>query len=146
MASSATTQATTVAEQADHDRTGPSLAFVPLEANPENLTELAHKLGLSPVLSFCDVLSLNEPSLLEFIPRPALALLLVFPVSKGYEAVRLEEDADKEVYEGKGEKEPLWFRQTIRNACGLMGMLHGILNGMAREFVSECCPNYPASY
>lgn len=114
----------------------PRIAFVPLEANPENLSELAHSLGLSPALTFCDVFSLTEPEMLAFIPRPALALLLVFPITPAYEASRAEEDAGKEVFEGKGNTEPMWMRQTIRNACGTMGLLHAMFNGTPRDFIS----------
>ncbi|KAI2472970.1 ubiquitin carboxyl-terminal hydrolase [Annulohypoxylon bovei var. microspora] len=118
-----------------------SLAFVPLEANPELMTSLLHKLGLSPALQVHDVYSITEPELLAFVPRPALALLLVFPVSATYESARLAEDAAVEAYAGKGEDEPvLWYRQTIRNACGLMGLLHAVSNGPARGFVE---PNTP---
>ncbi|KAI1458036.1 ubiquitin carboxyl-terminal hydrolase [Annulohypoxylon moriforme] len=118
-----------------------SLAFVPLEANPELMTSLLHKLGLSPALQIHDVYSITEPELLAFVPRPALALLLVFPVSATYESARLAEDAGVEEYAGKGEDEPvLWYKQTIRNACGLMGLLHAVSNGPARGFVE---PNTP---
>ncbi|KAJ4300385.1 ubiquitinyl hydrolase 1 [Collariella sp. IMI 366227] len=113
-------------------------AFIPLEANPDLMTTLLHNLGLSPTLAIHDVYSLTEPSLLSFVPRPALALLLVFPVSAAYESHRLAEDALQAEYKGKGEDEPVvWFRQTIRNACGLMGLLHAASNGEARGFVQE---------
>jgi ubiquitin carboxyl-terminal hydrolase L3 len=111
-------------------------AFIPLEANPDLLTSLLHQLGLSPALSIHDVYSLTDPSLLSFIPRPALALLLVFPVSAAYESHRLAEDALQPDYNGKGEGEPVvWYKQTIRNACGLIGLLHAASNGEARGFV-----------
>lgn len=111
-------------------------AFVPLEANPELMTTLLHRLGLSSALQVHDVLSLQEPELLAFVPRPALALLLVFPVSAVYESHRLAEDSQAEPYAGKGPDEPVvWFRQTIRNACGLMGLLHASVNGPARGFI-----------
>jgi ubiquitin carboxyl-terminal hydrolase L3 len=111
-------------------------AFIPLEANPPLLTSLVHKLGLSKALAFHDVFSIDDPSLLAFVPRPALALLLVFPVSAPYESHRLAEDALLEDYTGKGEGEPVvWIKQTIRNACGLMGVLHGVLNGASRGFI-----------
>ncbi|TDZ14728.1 Ubiquitin carboxyl-terminal hydrolase isozyme L3 [Colletotrichum orbiculare MAFF 240422] len=113
-------------------------AFIPLEANPELMTTLLHKLGLSPALAIHDVFSLTEPELLAFLPRPALALLLVFPVSAAYESHRLAEDSLIEEYAGKGEGENvLWFRQTIRNACGLMGLLHAVSNGPAREYIQK---------
>jgi ubiquitin carboxyl-terminal hydrolase L3 len=98
------------------------------------MTRLAHELGLSEKLQFHEVYSLTEPSLLEFLPRPAYALLLVFPVTATYEKFRAEEDASKPDYSGSGTEEPvLWFKQTIRNACGLIGLLHIITNGEARE-------------
>ena len=97
------------------------------------MTTLMHTLGLSPTLQFHDVFSIDEPDLLAIIPRPAHALLLVFPVSQTYEKFRHDEDADKAEYEGKGEREEVvWFKQTIGNACGLIGLLHSTSNGAAR--------------
>jgi ubiquitin carboxyl-terminal hydrolase L3 len=98
------------------------------------MTSLVHELGLSPTLQFHDVYSLTEPSLLAFLPRPAAALLLVFPVTATYEKFRQEEDAPREDYTGSGpEEKVVWYKQTIRNACGLIGLLHAITNGTARE-------------
>jgi ubiquitin carboxyl-terminal hydrolase L3 len=109
------------------------------ENNPEVMSALVHKLGLSQSLSFHDVFSIDDPDLLAFVPRPATALLLVFPVSKSFEKFRAEEDADKPAYDGKGqEEEVLWYRQTIRNACGLMGLLHAVSNGGAKSFIGSC--------
>lgn len=113
-------------------------AFIPLEANPQLMTTLLQKLGVSPALAVHDVYSLHDPDLLAFVPRPALALLLVFPVSKAYETHRAEEDEGREDYSGSGEAEPVvWYKQTIRNACGLMGLLHAVSNGPARGFIRE---------
>ncbi|KAF4123015.1 ubiquitin carboxyl-terminal hydrolase L3 [Geosmithia morbida] len=113
-------------------------AFIPLEANPQLMTDLVHKLGLSPALQLHDVYSLTEPELLAFIPRPALALLLVFPVSAAYESHRMAEDSTATEYTGSGGSEPVvWWKQTIRNACGLMGLLHAVCNGSARNFIEK---------
>lgn len=102
------------------------------------MTSLVRELGLSPTLQFHDVYSLSEPSLLAFLPRPALALLLVFPVTATYEKFRSTEDASREEYTGSGEKEPVvWFKQTIRNACGLIGLLHAVCNGGARDQITQ---------
>jgi hypothetical protein len=106
------------------------------ENNPEVMSSLVHKLGLSKALSFHDVFSINDPDLLAFVPRPASALLLVFPVSRSYETFRMQEDEKKAEYEGKGAEEPvLWYKQTIRNACGLIGLLHAVSNGNSRDFI-----------
>lgn len=115
-------------------------AFIPLEANPQLMTTLIHKLGVSDALEMHDVYSLTDPDLLAFIPRPALALLLVFPVSAVYESQRMAEDSLVDEYKGKGDTEPvLWWPQTIRNACGLMGLLHAVTNGNARGFIRTYC-------
>ena len=101
------------------------------------MTTLLHNLGLSPTLSFHDVFSISDPDLLAFVPRPAHALLLVFPVSKTYETFRKSEDASKPDYSASGpQEEVLWYKQTIGNACGLIGLLHGVSNGPARGFVT----------
>ena len=105
------------------------------------MTDLVHKLGLSSDLSWHDVYSLDDPSLLAFVPRPVHALLLVFPVSKAYEKTRAEEDGPLPLYSGSGpNEEVLWFKQTIGNACGLMGLLHAVTNGMTREFIGSAFP------
>jgi ubiquitin carboxyl-terminal hydrolase L3 len=107
-----------------------------LENNPEVMSSLVHNLGLSKALSFHDVFSIDDPDLLAFVPRPASALLLVFPVSRSYEVFRMQEDENRTQYEGKGFDEPvLWYKQTIRNACGLIGLLHAVSNGNSRGFI-----------
>lgn len=100
------------------------------------MNALVHKLGLSQKLAFHDVFSIDEPELLAFVPRPALALLLIFPVSETYEKFRREEDSAKPEYDGSGDGEPVvWYKQTIKNACGLIGLLHGVSNGQARSYI-----------
>ncbi|KAL8934968.1 MAG: hypothetical protein Q9211_004950 [Gyalolechia sp. 1 TL-2023] len=114
----------------------PPLTFSP-ENNPEVMTQLVHKLGLSPSLAFHDVYSLEDPSLLAFVPRPVHALLLVFPVTSTYEKARTSEDGPLPEYNASGSgEEVLWFRQTIQNACGMMGLLHCACNGEAREMIA----------
>ncbi len=96
------------------------------------MNSLVHSLGLSASLAFQDVFSITEPALLAFVPRPAHALLLIFPVSDVYEKSRREEDANKQDYSGSGPDEPvIWYKQTIGNACGLIGLLHAVSNGEA---------------
>ena len=106
------------------------------ENNPEVMSSLVHKLGLSSEMSWHDVYSIDDPSLLAFVPRPAHALLLVFPTSAAYHKARQEEDEPLSNYSGTGpEEEVLWFKQTIGNACGLMGLLHAACNGMTRDLI-----------
>lgn len=129
---------TAAADAADNpDVPSNKKAFIPLENNPDVMTSLVHNLGVSHKLAFHDVFSIDDPDLLAFVPRPAYALLLVFPVSRTYEKARVEEDANRPAYSGAGpDEEVMWFKQTIRNACGLIGLLHGVANGEARKFIS----------
>jgi len=103
---------------------------VPLESDPAIITDYARNLGLSRSLAFHDVFSI-DPELLSFVPRPAHALLLVFPVTNVYENYRVEQDKGRELYMGDTHEdgEIVWFRQTIGNACGTMGVIHAVFNG-----------------
>lgn len=120
--------------------------YIPLESNPALFTQLIHQLGVFPSLAFQDVLSINDPDLLAFIPRPPLALILVFPTSDAYELAKAKEEEMRDEYDSGGgeqdgeggEEEPvMWFRQTINNACGLYAILHAISNGQARNHIRK---------
>lgn len=107
-------------------------AVVPLESNPEVFSELAHTIGLSPVLGFHDVYSLTDPELLAFLPQPVLAIVLLFPISTGYEA-------DRKVVPGPhpvNDNTIKWFKQTIKNGCGLYALLHALAN-LSPDFIVE---------
>lgn len=107
-----------------------------VENNPDVMTRLATKLGLSPELQFYDVYSLDEPELLAHIPRPVLALLVIIPFTPAWDRDRQAEDAGMGDYAGSGPDEPvIWFKQTIGNACGSIGLLHLAINGPAADFI-----------
>ena len=100
------------------------------------MNQLATRLGLSSELQFYDVYSLDEPKQLVHIPRPALALLVIAPLTPAWDRSRKAEDANKEPYTGSGPDEPvIWFKQTIGHACGSIGLLHSLINGPAVEFI-----------
>ncbi|RAK72716.1 cysteine proteinase [Aspergillus fijiensis CBS 313.89] len=47
------------------------------------------------------------------------------------------EDANTELYTGSGPDKPvIWFKQTIGNACGSIGLLHCLINGPAVDFIT----------
>lgn len=102
-----------------------------MESDPAILTQYAQTLGLGSALGFHDVYSISDPELLSFVPRPVHALLLVFPVTKVYENYRIESDNGKDLYMGENpvDGDVVWFRQTIGNACGTMGVIHAVFNG-----------------
>lgn len=107
-----------------------------LENNPEVMNHLARSLGLDDKLSFYDIYSLTDPDLLAFIPRPVYALLVIIPLTPTWHEARQAEDKDKGEYEGKGPEEPvIWFKQTIGNACGSIGLVHSLLNSGAADHI-----------
>lgn len=99
-------------------------AVIPLESNPQIFTQFAHHLGLDPSFSYHDVYSLDEPELLSFIPRPVQSVILLFPITKKYEEQKIKEDETID----KDGKEAVWFKQTIKNACGLFALLNSLSN------------------
>ncbi|MCJ1469106.1 hypothetical protein MMC07_007739 [Pseudocyphellaria aurata] len=112
--------------------------WVMLENNPDVMNQLAAKLGLSSELQFYDVYVLDDPEQLAHIPRPALALLVIIPLTPAWDRSRKAEDADKEPYTGSGPNEPvIWFKQTIGHACGSIGLLHSVINGPAVDIIKR---------
>ncbi|KAJ5129180.1 uncharacterized protein N7515_005219 [Penicillium bovifimosum] len=109
--------------------------FIPLENNPEVHTHLCKNLGVSPSLTFHDVLS-TMPEMLSYIPRPVDALILlcdgsIFTAARSHVAPTIPE------YQGSGPNEPvLWMKQTIGHACGLMAVLHVVLNLESGKFIT----------
>jgi len=113
----------------------PKLLHV-LENNPTVINHLAYTLGLDKKLAFHDVYSLTDPDLLALVPRPVLALLVIIPMTPTWHDERTREDEGKTEYEGMGEQEPvIWFKQTIGNACGSIGLVHCVLNGDAARHI-----------
>jgi ubiquitin carboxyl-terminal hydrolase L3 len=103
--------------------------FTILENNPEVVSHLAYQLGLSKDLAFYDVYSLYDADLLALIPRPVYALLVIIPLTETWKKSREAEDGPKETYTKSGPEEPVvWFKQTIRHACGSIGLLHCLFN------------------
>jgi ubiquitin carboxyl-terminal hydrolase L3 len=111
--------------------------FIPLESNPEVFTKLSHELGVAETLRFVEVWSLNE---IEHLPRPALALVLIFPTSTEYEQRKSSEDAGRQEYTKVPGDGLMWIPQTINNACGLYAILHAACNGDVRLSIRRSHP------
>ncbi|QLL31525.1 hypothetical protein HG536_0B03890 [Torulaspora globosa] len=104
-------------------------SVVPLESNPEVFTDFAHDLGLIDSYGFVDVYSLTDPDVLGFVPRPVKALILLFPISEVSESDK-NTDTKKIAQATEDGNQPIWFKQTIKNACGLYGLLHSLANNI----------------
>jgi ubiquitin carboxyl-terminal hydrolase L3 len=100
------------------------------------MNALATKLGLSDALNFYDVYSLDEVNLLGHTPRPCYALLVIIPLTRAWDRDRSAEETGMGDYDGVGDEEPvIWFKQTIADACGSIGLLHCAINGAVKEHI-----------
>jgi len=96
--------------------------WLPLESNPDVINKYLTKLGIPDAWRCCDVYSLDK-ELLAMIPRPALSLLLLFPITEKYEADATGAKATtcNDVY---------FIKQNIENACGTIALIHALANNM----------------
>ena len=94
-----------------------------------------YDLGVSNSLALVDVVSIEDPTLLGIISRPALALILVLPTSDEYERHRRATKKMVEAAKDPKTEEIIWFRQTIDNACGLYAILHAICNFEIKDYI-----------
>ncbi|EDW75802.1 uncharacterized protein Dwil_GK15133 [Drosophila willistoni] len=101
--------------------------WTPLESNPEVLTKYIRKLGVSPSWSVTDVIGL-EDEMLEWIPRPVKALILLFPCSDAYEKHRSEEHERIKDVEEQHPSDLFYMRQFTHNACGTVALIHSVAN------------------
>lgn len=90
--------------------------WIPLESNPEVLTRFANALGLGDGMMFCDVFSID---LLDMVPQPAMAVVLLFPLTPSIEAGTMRDMGDATT-----DSSTYFCKQTIGNACGTIGLIH----------------------
>ncbi|TGZ49561.1 ubiquitin carboxyl-terminal hydrolase isozyme L3-like [Temnothorax longispinosus] len=103
------------------------MAWVPLESNPEVMTKFLHKLGVPKKWSVLDVYGL-ESDLLAIVPRPVLAVILLYPFSKIDKAE--EDKAEVKDSKNDGPDSVYHLKQNISNACGTIALLHSVANNL----------------
>lgn len=103
--------------------------WVPLEANPEVMNEFIWQLGVpKDEAELHDVYGL-DPELLEWVPKPVLAVLFLFPLNpQAEEAEKEQENALKK----EPSKKVYFLKQTVGNACGTIGLLHAVGNATSK--------------
>lgn len=122
-----------------------SETLVPLESNPEVLNKFLQKLGVPSSWSLVDVMGLDV-DMLAFVPRPVLAVMLLFPTSDVYEQYHKKEESEI-LAKGQEISENLFYmKQNLSNACGTIALVHGVANnadkikladGHMKEFLEE---------
>lgn len=102
--------------------------WFPLESNPDVMNEYMGKLGLNTdKYSFIDILS-TEDWALDMVPKPALAVLMLFPLATAEEEFRHEQGKRLEAEGQHISPNVFYMKQTIGNACGTIGLLHAAGN------------------
>ncbi|XP_012253338.1 ubiquitin carboxyl-terminal hydrolase isozyme L3 [Athalia rosae] len=107
------------------------MSWVPLESNPEVMTKFLHEVGIPKKWGIIDVYGV-DPDLLAVIPRPTLALILLYPVtSKSDEFKNERESKVKEA--GQDVSENVYYmKQCVPNACGTVALIHSVANNTDR--------------
>lgn len=105
------------------------MAWLPLESNPDVMNKFLVHLGMPNKWQVSDVYGLDSDAL-AVVPRPALALIMLFPSNDKYEEYKKQEE---EEIKGKGQKvdEDLYFlKQYVHNACGTIALIHSVANNL----------------
>lgn len=101
--------------------------LIPLESNPEVMNKFLQKLGVPSQWSIVDVMGL-EPEMLSWVPRPVLAVMLLFPVSTAYEEHKQKEENDILAKGQEVSSDIFYMKQNISNACGTVALVHSVAN------------------
>jgi len=103
--------------------------WVPLESNPEVMTKYNRTLGATAG-EWVDVYGFDD-SLLEMVPQPVHAVVLLFPITKQYDEYCKEQD-DKLAQAGQDKisSDVFYMKQTVHNACGTVGVIHSLANNL----------------
>lgn len=104
-------------------------SFEPIESDPRILTKLMHRLGVRETFCFDDVFDYEEES-----RQPALALIVIFPESQDDELEKAAVEAKRAPIINDNIK---FLKQTIDNSCGLVAVLHCVLNTVAVNSISK---------
>jgi len=107
------------------------MALLPLESNPEVMNKFIHLLGVPEKWNIVDVYGLDSDAL-AWVPRPVLALILLFPCSdKFYEYAKKE----AEEINDKGQvlvDDIFYMKQYVSNACGSIALIHSVANNVEK--------------
>ncbi|KAI8099260.1 ubiquitin carboxyl-terminal esterase L3, isoform CRA_b [Halteromyces radiatus] len=106
------------------------IKWLPLEANPDIWTKIVQQHGVDSKWSYTDVYGF-DPELLAMVPQPVKAVIFLFPITEAYENYRRDQEKtvlqqQPTIYEDT--KHVHFFKQTISNACGMIGLLHSLAN------------------
>jgi len=97
------------------------LRWPPLESNPDVFNQFLTSVGVPPTWAFTDVFGLDD-ELLDMVPQPSIALILLRPSSAKTQYVSQE-----------AKHENVFFLKQVHaldDACGTIAIIHAIANNI----------------
>lgn len=104
-----------------------SVHWVPLESNPEMLTQFSRKVGLPEPWEFVDIFGVDD-ELLAMVPPGSVAVTLLFQCS---ENLRKFQEAQRDAILTSGQvlsSDIFYLKQYVGNACGTIASIHCLAN------------------
>lgn len=103
--------------------------WIPLEANPEVMSQFAWGLGIpEEEAEFHDVYGYDD-ELLDMVPKPVLAVIFLYPLNDATNVKRSPEEQQVTDDGQKGVSSNVYFmQQTVENACGTVAVVHAVGN------------------
>jgi len=111
--------------------------WLPIESNPEVMNSFLAKLGVPAEWEINDVYGLDE-GLLAMLPRPVLALMLLFPITEKYYEFQKEQEAN--ISSQSVSSKLFYMKQTISNACGTVALMHSVANNVGEAITLKDGP------
>lgn len=75
--------------------------------------------------------------LLEMVPKPVIAVLMLFPITENSENYKKKQLEDLVKSGSKPNNDLYHMKQTVGNACGTIGLVHAVLNNRDKISLSK---------
>ncbi|XP_067003998.1 ubiquitin carboxyl-terminal hydrolase isozyme L3 isoform X2 [Anabrus simplex] len=91
------------------------------------MNKYLHNLGVPEKWQMVDVYGL-DPDLLATVPRPVLAVLLLFPCTDKYDEHKALQEAEINEKGQTVSDNVYYLKQAVTNACGTIALIHSVAN------------------
>jgi len=111
--------------------------WLPLESNPDVINKYVQNIGISTEkFEFQDIYGLDS-ELLAMVPRPVVAVMLLFPVTEIYQEYRQKQIDNLKDATNTVSPSVYFTKQTVSNACGTVALIHALANN--KEILNIDC-------
>lgn len=118
---------------------------LPMESNPDTMNRYLQRLGVPSKWRLVDVVGLEEESL-NWVPRPVLAVILLYPLSDNYEQHRFQQESELLKKAQEAPKDVFHLKQVFSDICGTIALVHSVANntneieledGILKNYINE---------